>query len=474
MSDATRRNREEGLLSLRQRILEAPLMPTMLRLSAPLMIGNLVSSLYWLIDALWLGLLGVKQLSIPTLAYYPFLIVYAFIAGLSMAAVSLVSQTLGRGNKDGVVEVVNRVLGASLAIAAVAGLAGFAAAPLFIELLGVSSDMASAATTYLRVQFLALPFATLMYTFRLISSSLGDTRTPSILLIVALLLNIILDPLLIFGIWVFPRLEVLGAAIASLASRLAISLVIAALMIRGFHGVRLAPRLMAPSRRVLAVMASVGLPVGLNSSIAHAAEYLLVGLVTRVDMLVGTVAALAAYTIGFRVLDVLRSIVDALSQGAAVVIGQSLGAGLEERAKAAANALTWLLLVVLSFSGLLFVCKGDGVARLFTNDSLAIQETWRYLSVLGLSLPLLTFFTTAWSIAIATGKTKVITYIAIARAVLIRLPLAYILALLAGMKSMGIWTAIAASNAAVGLLSMAWVARGRWAEAAALRRYEAG
>ncbi|ALL01787.1 hypothetical protein Pyrde_1744 [Pyrodictium delaneyi] len=472
MTEATKQCTERGLQDLRQQVLEAPVTITILKLSAPLMLGNLVSSLYWLIDAFWLGLLGVEEFSVPTLAYYPFLIVYTALVGFLTAAVSLVSQITGRGNVDEIVETVNKVLGASILAGLMFGLAGFVLSPLFVRLIGASGEMAISATTYLRLQFIALPVAAFTYTFRYVASSLGDTRTPMILMTVSMLINIVLDPFLIFGLWIFPRLEVLGAAIATVVAKSLTAIVIVVMLRRGFHGVRLHPKMMLPSRRILKVMISVGTPLGINMSVQHVSEYILVGIITRIDMMLGTVAAIAAYTIGFRILDVLRSIVAALSQAAAAVIGQSLGAGLRDRAETAVASLTWMVFITLVTAAILLAVKGYNIAGLFIDNPAAIMEAWQYLFLLGLSLPLFTFFLVAWSIGVATGKNQIPTYIAVIRTIGIRLPLAYTLAFILGMTSLGVWIAIAISNMIAGLLSALWIVKGKWLEAEALRKYQ--
>ncbi|HLR94743.1 MAG TPA: MATE family efflux transporter, partial [Jiangellaceae bacterium] len=180
--------------------------------SGPVMLANLLQVSYQLVDSLWVGnLLGAEALGAVAVSSVIVFTVLSFVIGMNNAALTILSQQQGRGDEDGLRRYLNAFVVILAALSLTLGVAGFLSADTLLSLLGTPEAIIAGARDYLQVTFLGMLF---LFGYNFISTVLratGDSRTPMRFVLVAVLLNAVLDPLLIHTL----GLGIRGAAYAT-------------------------------------------------------------------------------------------------------------------------------------------------------------------------------------------------------------------------------------------------------------------
>jgi len=203
----------------RKRIVEGNIFKTMVWLAWPILVANLVNISYNLVDAFWLGKIGKETFGAPTVSWPLINLIYSIGFGYSGAGISLISQYYGAGDYEMAEKSASQFVAYSIYMALVLCTFGFTVSPYLLYLMSVPPDIYGLAVQYTKTIFLGLPIVLLGYAYIAISNGIGDTRTPTILNIISSTVNIILDPVMIFGLYGLPAMGVIGAAIATIISR---------------------------------------------------------------------------------------------------------------------------------------------------------------------------------------------------------------------------------------------------------------
>lgn len=412
-------------------------------LAWPMTLGLLAAMSVSLADAFFLGRLGTGELAAISFAF-PVVFTFTSVSiGLGAGAASVVSRAIGRGDRAEARRLATDSLGLAVALMmALSALGWLAARPLFAAL-GAQGAVLDDAVAYMRVWYPSMPFLVVVMVANNILRAGGDARAPSAILVAMAAVNLALAPLLIFGLGGLPRLEVEGAAWASLVARAAVagaSLAVLAIRDRLIEGARPPLRaLWASWRRVLAI----ALPAALGNAVAP----LGVAAVTAALAGFGT-ASVAAFGVATRVEAFATLPMLALSAAIGPVAGQSWGAGRAERVE---EALRGAFLFCLLWSGLLaaaFWAVGEEVAAAFTDDPTVAAQAASYLRVVSLSLVGYGVAVVAAGAFNALGRPLTALGYHLLRTVGLLVPLAWAAAALAGPRA--VFVAIALANAVAG------------------------
>ena len=442
----------------RERILYGPVARTLFWLAWPIIVANLVQMTYNLVDALWLGRVSRQAFGAPTVSWPLIMLFNAIGIGLARAGTTLVAQYFGAGDREAANRSVCQLIALHTLLALSISVLGFSTVHVFLDLIGVPRDIYPLAVSYTRVIFLGIPVAFLGFAVQAVLSALGDTRTVMRLSILSSLINIALDPVLIFGLFGFPRLGVVGAAVATITARAVISGVGLYLFIRGFHGVKLSLGCMRIEGWWLRKVVSIGVPITIQMSSNALGFTIMTGIVSQF----GSVAV-AAYGVGIRIIDVIQAFTWGLQNATAIMVGQTIGAELYERAKKVAWTSSGLIALVLGVGSAAIYAVREAVVPFFVpEDPLVAVEGSVFLSYFVWSIPFFGVFFVANGVANGSGHPQVMTLIAILRLWLFRIGLSALLALYLGMGTVGIWLAMTVSNVAAGILAILWLSRGSW------------
>jgi len=182
-------------------------------------IGILAMQIFNLVDTFFVGQLGARQLAAMGFTFPVVLVINSIALGLGIGASSVISRAIGEGNQAKVRRFTTDALSLSVMIVTLFVVTGlFTIEPLFRSL-GASGDVLQYIKSYMKIWYLGMPFVVIPMVGNNAIRATGDTKTPSFVMVSAVLINIILDPLLIFGYGPFPRWELAGAALATVISR---------------------------------------------------------------------------------------------------------------------------------------------------------------------------------------------------------------------------------------------------------------
>ncbi|WP_226006591.1 MATE family efflux transporter [Natrinema salinisoli] len=424
-------------------------------LSLPIVVTNLLQTAYNLIDTFWLGQYSTEALAAISFAFPMVFLLISVGLGLSVAGSVLVAQHIGAEEEAKAEYAASQTVALSLLAAMILGLVGFVFVEDLLGLLGASPDVLPLATEYMQVISLGMPFMFGFFVFIALMRGYGDTITPMLVMFGSVLLNVVLDPFLIFGWWVFPELGIEGAAIATVISRslaLAVGLVI---MFRGTRGVRIRLEQMRPDLSFANKLVSIGFPASIEG----------MGRALSINLLLVIVAffpdtVVAAYGIGTRVFSVIFLPAIAVARGVETMTGQNVGAGKPERAEATADFAARTMFVVLGALGVVAWLGARPITAIFTNDPQVIEAGVSFLKYVAPSFGFIGVMRAYNGSFRGTGKTLTAAAIVLVIYGLVRLPMAYVLA--EAIDYRGIWIAFAVSNAVGAGLAYGWYRRGTW------------
>ena len=428
---------------------EGPVRGHLARLGLPMVLGIVGVLSISLADAYFLGRLGTDELAAISYTFPVVLTLQSLGIGLSAGAASVASRAIGAGRTEEAKRLAtDSVVLAVLLIAALTALGLLVVRPLF-SLLGAEGAVLDAVAGYMRVWFFGLPFLVVPMVANGLIRANGDSVAPSLIMVLGALINVGLDPLLIYGLGPFPRLEVEGAAWASLLSR-AVTFA-AALGVLVFRE-RLLTAALPAARDLLSSWARV-MAVGAPAALATSVNPLAITVVTGLLAGFGD-QTVAAFGVATRIESLACVPMLALSSAIGPVAGQNWGKGRPGRA---AEAMRLSDLFSLGWSALIALgawLAAPLVAGAFTDDAGVAAEVALYLRVTALSLAGYGVVVTASAAYNATGRALQGLCMTSLRSLVLYVPLAGAGVLLGA----PVWAfaGIAAANVASGALVAWW------------------
>ncbi|HBP21545.1 MAG TPA: MATE family efflux transporter [Planctomycetes bacterium] len=437
-----------------RRLLEDPVAPTLRRLAWPMLLGIAAIVVFNVVDTFWVGRLGPEALAAMSFTFPVVMVVTSLAMGISVGATAVIARAIGESEQEAVRRLTSAALLLALLVVGVVAAVGLVTLGPLFRALGASEELLPLVAAYMVPWYLGVGLLVVPMVGNGAIRATGDTRTPSLVMVVAGLTNAVLDPLLIFGIGPFPALGLQGAALATVGSySLAL---IAALYLLG-RRLRLLCRptlasLPASWRRIL----RIGLPAAATFLIGPVA----IGLLTRLVSGHGD-EAVAGFGVGTRIESLALIPIGALSTAVTPFIAQNLGANNCERIRAAVRACAWTALVVGLGAALVLAILARPLGRLFNSDPVVIAAAASYLWAVPLSFPGLALAQLMGSCFNALDRPLRATFLVAVRLVGLAVPLAALGSALFGL--IGLFGGIAAANLAVGGLAL-WLVRRQLSE----------
>ncbi|WP_421174183.1 MATE family efflux transporter [Aeromonas dhakensis] len=333
-------------------LLTAPMTSVLLRMTGPMILGIVAILAFNLVDTFFIGMLGTQALAAISFTFPVTFVVTSLAMGLGAGLSAVMGHALGQGKHEEAARITTDNLFLAVLLVTLIAVAGALTIHPLFRLLGASDALIALIYDYMLIWYLTVPMLVLPMVGNAAIRATGDTKTPSLVMTVAGLVNGVLDPLLIFGIGPFPEWGIRGGAIATSLSWL-MAMLVSLYILRHREGLlrwRLSPRpqLLAHWRALLHVAVPASFTNMLNPLANAVLMTIFAGLGTEV---------VAAYGAASRVEALLLIVMMALSSVLAPFISQNCGAGNPARAKAALQlcmrfallfqlavyALTWLL-----------------------------------------------------------------------------------------------------------------------------------
>lgn len=413
-----------------------------------MMIGIMSMVAFNLIDTYFVGKLGSLQLAALSFTFPVILVIFSVVQGLGIGATALISKSIGRGDRAKAARETTDSLALAIIIAGAFIIVGLLTVRPTFKLLGASDEILPYVTEYMTIWYFTLFFVIIPYVGNSAIRSTGDARTPSMIMVFAVLINAILDPLLIFGYGPFPELGLRGAAIATAISR-------AMTMILSLYILYKREKLIVTKIPTWSVLSGcwkailwIGVPSGLSKMIVPITTGVITAMLAEYGELV-----VAGYGVATRVEFLAMSILFALSASIGPFTGQNYGAGKIDRIRKGVNysnvfSVCWGLLLAI-----VLYLLNTTIAQIFTSDPEVIAATGLYLKIVAFSFGFQGVVQVVNSNMNTLNRPLTASALVFVQMVVIGLPCLYFFNELNGVP--GIYTAIAITYVGGGLLS-AW------------------
>ncbi len=450
MAEQRKRKVEEGLV-------EGKLSGSIWKLAAPMMIGGALQDLFSIVDLFFVGKLGHIEVAALAIAGTTMAILTMLVQGIGVGTMALVSHFTGEKNY----EMSDFVLGQTILLGVIGSVfmlivSFFLVEPLLM-LFGATGNVLFYAADYLKINFV---FSIVIFLFAGVTNALqgsGDAKTPLYALVVANILNIILDPLLIMGYGPFPAMGVAGSAVATVITRGIGALFLFFHLFFGHSTLRFKWKYLKPLPSLMGRIVNIGFFASLQVFIREVSFLFLMRLVTSFGDI-----TLAAYGIGSRLRTFIMVPGFGFASAAAVLVGQNLGAGKPERAKKSAwRAVIYYELIAIPLA-ILFLIFAGPIVGIFNDHPEVITVGSSFLRYLAVTFPFLAFSLVFSQALNGAGDTKTATLINAIGQLIFRVPFAYLCALTLGLGYQGIWLGINASDIVQGLGMIVVFNSGHW------------
>ncbi len=434
-----------------------PLGRAIFLLAVPMVIEMAMESIFAVVDVFFVGRVSAAAVATVGLTESLMIVIYTLAFGLSIGATATVSRRIGEKDADGAGRAAMQVILLGLLISGVLGLIGAIFAPQLLGLMGADAEVIATGTGYARVMLGGSATAFLLFVVNAVFRGAGDPAIAMRILIVANSINIVLDPVLIFGLGPFPELGVTGAAIATTIGRGVGLLMAFGMLARGAgHLVIKRSHLTVEPKTML----SIARLSGLGTFQVAIGSMSWMGLV-RVVAGFGP-EAMAGYTIAIRLVIFAMMPAFGLGGAAATMVGQSLGAKKPERAEAAVWAATKYDVAFLGGIGVIFLLFAPPIVSLFTKDAGVAEVAVTGLRWMSLGFP---FFAAGMVLEQSfngAGDTWTPTWINLVVYWLLQIPLAWFLAYPMGLEQNGVFIAVTAAYSVLAVVSGVLFKRGKW------------
>lgn len=439
-------------------MLKGNLYKVIITLSLPIMINNLIQTLYNLVDGMWVSKLGSVQFA-ATAFVWP--VLYLFISigiGLSVAGTSILSQLIGASKEEEANKYSSQLIAISVLAAICFTIIGYVITPLVIKLMGGKGDLAEYSNIYLRLSFIDLPFMFLFFNFNSIMNAQGNTLLPTIISGISAIMNIVLDPIFIFNF----NMGIAGAAIATIISRVFLALASVYILLKHSKTIKPSFKNFKFDKNIIKRILNISLPASLGQSGSALGFMVLNGFIASY----GT-ATIAAFGMVNRITSLISQ--PAMGIGAALtsIVGQNIGADQLDRVR---EAFKKSLILTISFSlvGLLFILwKDNEIINFFIrskDDKEVISQGINYLRYISFSMPLMGIFSVLQGIFQGSGHTKYSMSMEVGRLWFVRLPMILIFKHFTKAGPTGIWFSMSFSNLIICLYGIFIYKKKNWQE----------
>ena len=416
-----------------------------------------LESLFAVVDVFWVGRLGADAVATVGLTESMLMLVFAVGMGLSLSTTAMVARRIGEKDpEDAAISAVQAIFLGILVSMAI-GIPTGIYAPQLLRLMGASPHIVASGSGYARIALGGCGAIVLLFLNNAIFRGAGDAAIAMRLLWVSNILNLILDPCLIFGLGPFHRFGVTGAALATFTGRSIGVLYQFYRLLRGTERIHVLARHLRLNLVVLWRLLRVSLTGILQFTIANASW---IGLV-RIISLFGS-AAVAGYTVAIRIVIFFILPSWGLSNAAATLVGQNLGAGHPDRAEKAVWRTGFYNMVFLGSIGVIFIIFATPIVRLFVNDPEVVRIAATALRIMSCGNIGYAYAMVMLQAFNGAGDTVTPTIVNFFGFWVLELPLAWWLAEKTRLHARGAFLSIVIAECSIALASMVLFRRGRW------------
>ena len=434
-----------------------PLRRAVFLLAVPMVLELVLESTFAVVDIFFVAKLGASAVATVGLTESYLFLLYSLAMGLAMAVTAVIARRVGESKQEEAAVTAVQAIIVALLVSLLPAIIGIAYAQDLLRLMGADAWSIEHGYRYTQWMLGGNAVIMLLFVINAIFRGAGDAAIAMRVLWVANGLNIVLDPLLIFGWGPVPAMGVEGAAIATNIGRGAGVLMQLWILFRGGQHIRVLGSQLAWHGAVLwnIVRTSLG---GVGQMLVAMTSWIFL---MRILASIGS-EAVAGATIAIRVMMFTMMPAWGMSNAAATLVGQNLGAQQPERAEASVWQIGWYNMAYLVLIAVLFFAFPQAIVGIFSADAGVIAVGAEWLRILSYSL----FVYGWWMVSVqafnGAGDTRTPTWINVVFFWLIQIPLAWYLALHLGLQETGVFWAVFVSETSVGLFTLWLFSHGRW------------
>lgn len=434
-----------------------PLGPAIFLLAVPMVLEMVMESLFAVSDVFWVGRLGAAAVATVGLTETMMVLVYTVAMGLGIGAAAVIARRIGERDPESAARAAMQaiVLGVVLSGAMAAG--GGVFAPQLLQLMGASSDVRETGVAFARVMLGGSSTAFLLFVINSSFRAAGNPTVSMRVLWLANTINIVLGPLLVFGVGPFPKWGLTGAAVGTTIGRGVGVLYASTRLVKGTGNLALRRRHVVVEPRTMAGL----LRLSLNGTFQMLVGSLNWVALVRLMATFGSVV-MSGYTIAIRLVVFALLPPWGLANAAATLVGQSLGAGNPGRAARSAWSAARYNLVFLGLTGVVFIALARPIVSAFTRDPDVADVAVYGLRTISAGFPFFAFGMVLTQAFNGAGDTVTPTLINIGVFWLSEVPLAFWLGTRTSLEWRGVFVSVLVAYSMLAVVSAALFRRGRW------------
>jgi putative MATE family efflux protein len=436
---------------------EGPIGPAIVILAIPMVMEMIMESVFAIADIFWVSKLGADAVAAVGITESILALIYAVAIGVSISATATVARRIGEKDPEAAASAAVQSIALGIALAVPIGIVGALAAPRLLALMGGSPELVATGWKFTAIMLGGNVVIMLLFLINAIFRGAGDAAIAMRVLWFANVLNILLGPCFIFGLGPFPELGVTGAAVATTIGRgsgvlyqiWTLSRGRGRIVIRRRH-LKLEPAVML---RLLKLSGNAIFQILIGTASWIGLVRILSGFGSSV---------LAGYTIGIRIIVFALLPSWGISNAAATMVGQSLGAGKPDRAERSAWIAGFYNMLFLGAVGVVFVLFAGELVGFFTDDPAVVPWGTACLRFVSFGFLFYAYGMVLTQAFNGAGDTWTPTWLNLFCFWLWEIPLAYVLAKVAGFGPRGVFAAITIAFSTLAVASAALFRRGKW------------
>lgn len=439
-------------------ILNGNMYKLIITLSLPIMINNLIQTLYNLADGVWVSKLGSVQFGATSFVWPVNFLFISLGIGLSIAGTSLLSQLIGASKYKEANKYASQLVAISLIASIIFAALGYILSPFIIKLMGGTGELGEFSNIYLKITFLDMPVTFLFFNYSSIMNAQGNTITPTILSGISAILNVILDPIFIFTL----NMGIAGAAIATLLSKAILAVLGIYMLFNSSMHIKLSFKNFKFDKEIVKKIVDVALP----SSIGQSGSAL--GFIVLNSFIVSYGnATIAAFGMVNRITSLVSQPAMGIGAALTAIVGQNLGCNQIERIKEAFIKSMKLTITFGAIGCFILIWRDEQIINFFiqSRDSAdVISQGITYLQYISYSMPLMGIFSVLQGIFQGSGHTKYSMSMEVGRLWFVRLPMILMFKYFTTIGPSGIWFSMCFSNFIICVYGYVMYRKNTWQE----------
>jgi len=447
----------EAVSGTEQDFTEGSLRRAILLLSVPAVLEMVMESVFVIADIYFVSRLGAEAVATVGLTESMMTIIYSISFGLATATTSLVSRRIGEKDNKAASKVAIQAILTGIVISVLIGLPGALFSSDLLSFMGASENIVHNMSGYTKIMLAGNIVIMLLFIINAIFRSAGDAAVAMRVLWLGNIINLILDPCLIFGLGPFPELGVAGAAVATTTGRGIAVLYQFYLLFMGKNRIRLSIKNFGIDFKIIGKILNISLgSIGQNLIVTSSWIFLV-----RIISVFGSVVV-AGYTIAIRIVSFTLLPSWGLSNAASTLVGQNLGAEKPERAERSVLFTGWINMILLGIIGCILAIFPSTFIGIFINDPLVLRSGVECLRIISLGYIAYGFGMVLVNSFNGAGDTSTPLKINIFAYWIVEIPLAWVLALKSGMHEQGVFLSILISESIMTIVAWLVFRRGKW------------